>query len=42
MVGVDQVTGEERHETYRNLWRAAQHIRAVNTDRRVRARWAWA
>ncbi|SES46344.1 hypothetical protein SAMN05216199_3944 [Pedococcus cremeus] len=33
---------EERRESYRTLWRAAQHIRDVNADRRVRVRWTWA
>jgi hypothetical protein len=41
VVIVDQVTGEERRETYRNLWRAARRIRSVNSDRRVKVRWAW-
>lgn len=41
VVIVDQVTGEERRETYRNLWRAVRRIRAVNSDRRVDVRWAW-
>ena len=41
VVIVDRVTGEERRETYRNLWRAVRRIRAVNSDRRVNVRWAW-
>lgn len=41
VVIVDQVTGDERRETYRNLWRAARRIRTVNSDRRVKVRWAW-
>jgi hypothetical protein len=41
VVKVDQVTGEERRETYRTLWRAARRIRSVNSDRRVKVRWAW-
>lgn len=41
VVIVDQVTGDERRESYRNLVRAARRIRAVNSDRRVKVRWAW-
>ncbi|MGZ4532385.1 MAG: hypothetical protein ACXVXP_08540 [Mycobacteriaceae bacterium] len=41
VVIVDQVTGDERRERYRNLWRAARRIRTVNSDRRVKVRWAW-
>jgi ABC-type transport system involved in multi-copper enzyme maturation permease subunit len=41
VVIVDQVTGEERREPYRNLWRAADRVRAINTDRRIKVRWAW-
>ena len=41
VVVVDRVTGGERQESYRSLWRAARRIRAINTDRRVRVRWAW-
>lgn len=41
VVIIDQVTGEERRETYRNLWRAARRIRSVNSDRRVKVRCAW-
>jgi hypothetical protein len=42
VVIVDKVTGAERRETYRNLWRAARRIRAINGDRRVKIRWSWA
>jgi len=41
VVVVDRVTGGERRESYRSIWRAARRIRAINTDRRVRVRWAW-
>ena len=41
VVVVDRVTGVERQERHRSLWRAARRIRAVNVDRRVRVRWAW-
>ncbi len=41
VVAVHQITGEERRETYRSLWRAVSRIRAINHDRRVRVRWAW-
>ncbi len=41
VVIVDQVSGDERRESYRNLWRAARRVRAVNSDRRVKVRWAW-
>ncbi len=41
VVIVDQVTGEERRESYRNLGQAARRIRAVNSGRRVKVRWAW-
>lgn len=41
VVVVDQVTGEERRESYRNLWHAAGRIRALNADRRIKVRWAW-
>lgn len=41
VVIVDKVTGQERRESYRNLWRAARRIRSVNSDRRVKVRWAW-
>jgi hypothetical protein len=41
VVIVDQVTGDERRESYRNLWRAARRIRAINNDRQVKVRWAW-
>lgn len=42
VVMVNQVTGQETRETYRNGWRAVRRIREVNTDRRVTVRWAWA
>ncbi len=42
VVVVDEITGAERRESHRNLWRAARRVRAVNTDRRVKVRWAWA
>lgn len=38
---VDQVSGDERRESYRTLWRPAGRIRDVNSDRRVKVRWAW-
>jgi hypothetical protein len=38
---IDQVTGDERRESYRNLWRAARRVRTLNSDRRVKVRWAW-
>lgn len=38
---IDQVTGEGRRESYRNLWRAARRVRTLNSDRRVKVRWAW-
>ena len=38
---VHQVSGEERRESYRALWRAVRRIRAINHDRRVKVRWAW-
>lgn len=41
VVIVDQVTSDERRESYRNLWHATRRIRAVNSDRRVKVRWAW-
>ncbi len=41
VVIVDMVTGAERRETYRNLWRATRRIRTVNGDRRVTIRWSW-
>lgn len=41
VVVVHQVSGEERRESYRALWRAVRRIREVNPDRRVRVRWAW-
>jgi hypothetical protein len=41
VVIVDPVTGHERRESYRSLWRAARRIRSVNSDRRVKVRWAW-
>lgn len=41
VVIVDQVTGDEQRESYRNLLLAARRIRAVNSDRRVKVRWAW-
>ena len=41
VVIVDQVTGDERRESYRNLGQAARRIRAVNSGRRVKVRWAW-
>jgi hypothetical protein len=39
---VDAATGGERRERHRSLWRAVRTVRAVNGDRRVRVRWAWA
>jgi hypothetical protein len=42
VVIVDHVGGHERRESYRNLLSALRRIRAVNGDRRVRVRWAWA
>lgn len=42
VVIIDQVTGTEQIESYRNLLRAVSRIRSVNHDRRVRVRWAWA
>lgn len=42
VVVVHQVSGKERVERYRALWRAVRRIRAVNHDRRVKVRWAWA
>ena len=42
VVTINHVTGEERRDSYRNLWRAVRSIRAVNSDRRVKVRWAWA
>jgi len=43
VVIVDAVGGgEEKTERYRLLWRAIGRIRAVNSDRRVKVRWAWA
>lgn len=38
---LDQITGAERRESYRNLWRAARRVRSLNSDRRVKVRWAW-
>lgn len=38
---IDQVTGEGRRESYRNLWRAVRRIRSVNGDQRVKVRWSW-
>jgi hypothetical protein len=38
---VDQVTGEDRRESYRSLWRAVTRVRSLNSDRRVKVRWAW-
>lgn len=38
---VDRVTGEERRERYRSLWGALRRISAVNSDRRIKVRWAW-
>lgn len=38
---IDQVTGEERRESYRNLWGAVSRVRSLNSDRRVKVRWAW-
>ncbi len=40
VVIVDQVTGDERRETYRTLWRAVRRVRSINHDRRVTVRWA--
>ena len=42
VVIVNAVDGEEQIERYRLLWRAVARIRAVNADRRVKVRWAWA
>ena len=42
VVIVHQVSGAERRESYRALWRAVGRIRAINHDRRVKVRWAWA
>lgn len=42
VVVVNTVNGEEQTERYRLLWRAVARIRAVNADRRVKVRWAWA
>ena len=42
VVTVDRVTLVERREQHRNLLRALRTIRAVNGDRRVLVRWAWA
>lgn len=42
VVIVDQVSGDERRESYRALWRAVRRIREINHDRRVKVRWAWA
>ncbi len=42
VVVVDRVTGAERREHHRSLVRAVRRIRAVNADRRVVVRWAWA
>ena len=41
VVIVNAVSGEETTERYRLLWRAIGRIRAVNSDRRVKVRWAW-
>jgi hypothetical protein len=41
VLAIDQVTGEERREAYRNLWNAAERVRSLNSDRRVRVRLAW-
>lgn len=42
VVILDAVSGEERRESYRSLWRATARIRELNADRRVKVRWAWA
>jgi hypothetical protein len=42
VVVLDQISGEERTERYRTLWRATRRIRSVNHGRRVQVRWAWA
>ena len=34
--------GKERCESFRLIWNAVRHVRAINHDRRVRVRWAWA
>lgn len=39
---INEVSGDERCETYRNLWTALRRIRGVNGDSRVKVRWAWA
>lgn len=41
VVIVDHVTGQERRERYRSLWRAVRNVRALNSDRRVKVHWAW-
>ncbi len=41
VVIIDQIRGDERRESYRNLWRAARRIRDINHDRRINVRWAW-
>jgi hypothetical protein len=38
---LDPVSGAEHRERYRSLWRAVRRIRAINSDRRVKVRWAW-
>ena len=42
VVIVDRLSGDERVESYRALWRAVGRIREINHDRRVEVRWAWA
>ena len=38
----DPITGDERRESYRSIWREVARIRGINSDRRVKVRWAWA
>ncbi len=42
VVILDPVTGAERRESYRSIWKATARIRGINSDRRVKVRWAWA
>lgn|SRR6478609_1030410 len=42
VVILDTISGAERRESYRSIWRATARIRDINADRHVKVRWAWA
>ena len=39
---LNSASGDERRESYRTIWRATSRIKEINSDSRVKVRWAWA